>query len=150
MDTKKRKRLEANGWSVSDVASFLKLTPEDGALAEMRLALSRALRERRVEAGLTQTALAKQLGSSQSRLAKLEAGDQCVTGTADPRIARRWREPKRGCAGTRPLSRDAGTFDDASERRDGGVRSPQMVGSRASHAESNGSRSAAGYTHRHG
>jgi DNA-binding XRE family transcriptional regulator len=79
MDTKKRKRLEANGWSVSDVASFLKLTPEDGALVEMRLALSRALRERRVEAGLTQTALAKQLGSSQSRLAKLEAGDPSVS-----------------------------------------------------------------------
>jgi transcriptional regulator with XRE-family HTH domain len=43
------------------------------------VALSRALRERRVAAGLTQTALAKQLGSSQSRVAKLEAGDASVS-----------------------------------------------------------------------
>lgn len=79
MDTKKRKRLEAAGWSVGDAADFLKLTPEEAALAEMRLALSRTLRERRRAAGLTQTALAKQLGSSQSRVAKLEAGDASVS-----------------------------------------------------------------------
>jgi DNA-binding XRE family transcriptional regulator len=79
VDAKKRKRLEANGWSVSDAAGFLKLTPEETALVEMRLALSRTLRERRVAAGLTQTALAKQLGSSQSRVAKLEAGDPSVS-----------------------------------------------------------------------
>jgi transcriptional regulator with XRE-family HTH domain len=46
---------------------------------EMRLALSRSLRERRLDAGLTQNALAKQLGSSQSRVAKLEAGDASVS-----------------------------------------------------------------------
>ena len=47
---------------------------------EMRVALSRSLRERRPwDAGLTQTALAKQLGSSQSRVAKLEAGDASVS-----------------------------------------------------------------------
>lgn len=45
----------------------------------MRLALSRTLRERRRAAGLTQTALAQQLGSSQSRVAKLEAGDASVS-----------------------------------------------------------------------
>lgn len=79
MDAKKRKRLEAAGWAVSDAASFLKLTPEEAALVEMRLALSRSLRERRLAASLTQTALAKQLGSSQSRVAKLEAGDASVS-----------------------------------------------------------------------
>lgn len=79
MDTKKRKRLEAAGWSVGDASGFLKLTPEEAALVEMRLALSRTLRERRSAAGLTQTALAKQLGSSQSRVAKLEAGDASVS-----------------------------------------------------------------------
>lgn len=79
MDAKKRKRLEAAGWTVSDAASFLKLTPEEAAFVEMRLALSRSLQERRLEAGLTQTALAKQLGSSQSRVAKLEAGDASVS-----------------------------------------------------------------------
>lgn len=79
MDAKKRKRLEAAGWAVSDAASFLKLTPAEAALIEMRLALSRSLRERRLAANLTQTELAKQLGSSQSRVAKLEAGDPSVS-----------------------------------------------------------------------
>lgn len=79
MDLKKRKRLEAAGWTVGDAAAFLKLTPGESALVEMRLALSRTLRERRQAAGLTQTALAKQLGSSQSRVAKLEGGDASVS-----------------------------------------------------------------------
>jgi DNA-binding XRE family transcriptional regulator len=79
MDARKRKRLEARGWNVGDAATFLKLSPEESALVEMRLALSRTLRERRTEAGLTQTALAKHLGSSQSRVAKLEAGDPSVS-----------------------------------------------------------------------
>ena len=79
MDAKKRKRLEASGWSVGDAAAFLKLSPEEVVLVEMRLALSRTLRERRTEAGLSQTAIAKQLGSSQSRVAKLEAGDASVS-----------------------------------------------------------------------
>ena len=79
MDTKKRKRLEAAGWTIGDATAFLKLTPEESALVEMRLALSRSLRERRLAEGLTQTELAKQLGSSQSRVAKLEAGDASVS-----------------------------------------------------------------------
>lgn len=79
MDVKKRKRLEAAGWTVGDAAAFLSLSREESALVEMRLALSRTLRERRLAAGLTQTALAKQLGSSQSRVAKLEGGDASVS-----------------------------------------------------------------------
>lgn len=79
MDARKRKRLEAAGWTVGEARDFLKLTPDEAALVEMRLALSRNLRERRVKTGLTQTALAKQLGSSQSRVAKLEAGDGSVS-----------------------------------------------------------------------
>jgi DNA-binding XRE family transcriptional regulator len=79
MDAKTRKRLEAAGWAVGDTAAFLKLTPQEAALVEMRLALSRSLRERRLAAGLTQTALAKTLGSSQSRVAKLEGGDPSVS-----------------------------------------------------------------------
>lgn len=79
MDAKKRKRLEAAGWTAGDASAFLKLTPEESALVEMRLALSRSLRERRRAAGLTQVALAKQLGSSQSRVAKLEGGDPSVS-----------------------------------------------------------------------
>ncbi len=79
MDVKKRKRLEAAGWTVGEATAFLKLTPEEAALVEIRLALSQDLRERRLRAGLTQVAFAKQLGSSQSRVAKLEAGDASVS-----------------------------------------------------------------------
>jgi DNA-binding XRE family transcriptional regulator len=79
MDAKKRKRLESAGFAVGSAADFLELTPADAALLEMRLALSRALRDRREDAGLTQAALARRIGSSQSRVAKMEAGDPSVS-----------------------------------------------------------------------
>lgn len=79
MDARKRKRLESAGFAVGSVADFFDLSTEETALVEMRLALSRALRERRGEAGLTQTALARRIGSSQSRVAKMEAGDPSVS-----------------------------------------------------------------------
>jgi DNA-binding XRE family transcriptional regulator len=55
-------------------AEFLNLTPEDDALIAIRLALHRKLRETRLASGLTQTALAERIGSSQSRVAKAESG----------------------------------------------------------------------------
>ncbi len=79
MDAKKRKRLEAGGWKIGNAASFINLSPEESALVDMRVALSRSLRERRLAAGITQTTFARQLGSSQSRIAKLEAGDPSVS-----------------------------------------------------------------------
>lgn len=79
MDATKRERLERAGWSVGNATAFLELTPEEAAIVEMRVALSRSLKARRIAAGLTQTALARQLGSSQSRVAKLEAADPSVS-----------------------------------------------------------------------
>lgn len=79
MDTRKRKRLMAAGWTIGSAADFLDLSPEEAALIEMRLALSVGLRERRERAGLTQAALARRIGSSQSRVAKMEAGDPTVS-----------------------------------------------------------------------
>lgn len=79
MDAAKRKRLEKAGWSVGNAAAFLDLTPAEAAVVEMRIALSRGLKARRLAAGLTQTALARQLGSSQSRVAKLESADPSVS-----------------------------------------------------------------------
>lgn len=79
MDAKKRKRLEAAGFAVGSAAEFLDLSPAEAALVDMRLALSAALRERRTAAGLTQAALARRVGSSQSRVAKMEAGDPSVS-----------------------------------------------------------------------
>lgn len=79
MDAKKRRRLESADFAVGSAAEFLGLSAEESALVEMRLALSRALRERRGEAGLTQAAFARRIGSSQSRVAKMEAGDPSVS-----------------------------------------------------------------------
>ena len=79
MDAAKRKRLERAGFTVGTAADFLELSPEEAALVAMRRALSQTLREQRTAAGLTQAALARRLGSSQSRVAKMEAGDPSVS-----------------------------------------------------------------------
>lgn len=67
--------MEAAGWTVGSVKEFLGLPEADAALIEMKLALSRSLRERRKKYGLSQVQLAERLHSSQSRIAKMEAGD---------------------------------------------------------------------------
>jgi DNA-binding XRE family transcriptional regulator len=79
MNAAKKKRLEATGWATGSAADFLELSAEEAVLVEMRLALSAGLRERRAASGLTQAALARRLGSSQSRVAKMEAGDPSVS-----------------------------------------------------------------------
>ena len=78
MKKKKREALEARGWKVSTAAEFLGLTPEESALIEIKLALSRKLRERQ-QRRMTQTQLAENLQSSQSRIAKAETGDGSVS-----------------------------------------------------------------------
>lgn len=78
MKRAKRERLEANGWKVGTAAEFLNLTPEETALIEIKLALSRKLRERRQEQ-MTQEQLAEKLQSSQSRIAKAETGHSSVS-----------------------------------------------------------------------
>lgn len=75
----KRARLEHQGWRMGSAEDFLDLNPAENALIETRLALSRSLRDRRAAEGLSQAALAKRLGSSQSRVAKMEAGDSTVS-----------------------------------------------------------------------
>jgi len=75
----KREKLKAAGWAVGSVREFLGLSDADAALIEMKLSLSRSLRERRQRRGLSQVELAKRLRSSQSRVAKMEAGDPSVS-----------------------------------------------------------------------
>ena len=58
---------------------MLGLSASESLLIESRLALSDALRARRAKLGWTQTRLAKAIGSSQSRVAKMEAGDKTVS-----------------------------------------------------------------------
>lgn len=79
MKTAKRKRLEAAGWRVATAAEFLGLSAAEWALVEIRLSLAQALRQKRQALGVTQMTLAKQLRSSQSRIAKMEAGNPAVS-----------------------------------------------------------------------
>ena len=79
MKRDKRERLKAAGWQVGDASDFLGLTKEEAAFVEMKLALADSVRKRRQAKRLTQTQLAKKLGSSQSRVAKMEAADSSVS-----------------------------------------------------------------------
>lgn len=79
MDKTKKCRLEAAGWKVGDAADFLELTAEEAAFVELKLALALYLRDLRAQRGWTQAQVARQLGSSQSRVAKMEAGDSSVS-----------------------------------------------------------------------
>ena len=79
MDAKKIKELEAKGWKVGNAAEFLRLTEEEVAMVETRLALSKMAKEKRQGKRLSQEAAARRIGSSQSRFAKLEAGDSSVS-----------------------------------------------------------------------
>lgn len=79
MDENKRKRLEAAGWKVGDTQEFLKLSDAEMAYIDLRISLSNALQARRKAEGLTQQGLATRMGSSQSRVAKMEARDESVS-----------------------------------------------------------------------
>lgn len=75
----KRKRLERLGWKVGNADEFLGLSPEESQYVELKLALSHRLRKQREAQKMTQGELAEQLGSSQSRVAKMEAADRTVS-----------------------------------------------------------------------
>ena len=78
MNQDKRKRLEVSGWRVGTVEEFLKLSSVEKEIVEIRLALSQELKESRKNHNLSQKALAEQMESSQSKIAKREAVDQSV------------------------------------------------------------------------
>ena len=79
MDKAKQKRLESAGWKVGTANNFLNLSSEESAYIELKLQLARNLQKRRIEKKLTQIAVARMLKSSQSRVAKMEAGDPTVS-----------------------------------------------------------------------
>ncbi|MGH8311431.1 MAG: helix-turn-helix domain-containing protein [Steroidobacteraceae bacterium] len=79
MNAPKRKRLEAAGWRVGSTSEFLGLSAAESMLVEIKLALADAVRRRRAKLGVTQDQLARQLGSSQSRVAKMESADRTVS-----------------------------------------------------------------------
>ena len=79
MDKGTKKKLEAAGWTTGDAQEFLGLTDAETAFVDMKLALAADLRARRLEKHLNQTQVARIIGSSQSRVAKMEAADASVS-----------------------------------------------------------------------
>ena len=79
MKQSKRKTLEKAGWKLGDARDFLELSDEEAAYIEMRILLVQKLRDLRQAKKMSQTDLAKLIGSSQSRVAKMESGDPSVS-----------------------------------------------------------------------
>lgn len=79
MDAETQKRLEEDGWVFGDTQSFLGLTDAEMAYIDLALILADALKARRIQMGLTQEQAAELIGSSQSRVAKMEMGHPSVT-----------------------------------------------------------------------
>ena len=79
MNSGRLKKLRAAGWKVGNAKDFLKLSDEEAMLVELKLSLTDALKKARQKRRLSQTDLAERIGSSQSRVAKIEAGDPSVS-----------------------------------------------------------------------
>jgi DNA-binding XRE family transcriptional regulator len=79
MDVAKRKRREKAGWKVGTAKVFLGLSQGEASYVELKLFLAKELLKRRKSLGLSQVDMAKRIRSSQSRVAKMEAGDPSVS-----------------------------------------------------------------------
>lgn len=79
MKPSKKAQLARAGWTVGDAAEFLQLDPEEARFVDLKLALAAGIRQLREKRGITQTDFARQIGSSQSRVAKMESGDRSVS-----------------------------------------------------------------------
>jgi predicted XRE-type DNA-binding protein len=75
----KRRKLERAGWTVGDAGDFLGLSADERRFVDVKLALADGLRRRRERLGLTQMQVAERFGSSQSRVAKMEAAHRTVS-----------------------------------------------------------------------
>ncbi len=74
MEAGKKRALEAAGWVCGDAEDFLELTNEERQLVALRMAVSRAVRARRLERKLTEAQAAKLMKTSQPRFARIESG----------------------------------------------------------------------------
>lgn len=79
MKASKRNKLEAAGWKVGSASEFLELSDAEAMLVSMKLALAKKVKELRQSKKITQNELAELIGSSQSRVAKLETADRSVS-----------------------------------------------------------------------
>ena len=79
MKTAKLERFQAVGWKVGSAEDFLQLSNDEARLVALKHSLISAVKKSRVERKLSQIDLAQRMKSSQSRIAKIEAGDRSVS-----------------------------------------------------------------------
>jgi DNA-binding XRE family transcriptional regulator len=79
MNKAQRERFQRAGGKVGTVGEFLELTPAEEDLIETKLRLGGLVRALRERSHLSQAALAKRIGSSQPRVAKIESHDPEVS-----------------------------------------------------------------------
>lgn len=79
MKKEKIRNLEKKGWKVGTASDFLNLSREEEEYIEMKLALSNYFQELRKKRHLTQVQVAEKIGSSQSRVAKIERAEASVS-----------------------------------------------------------------------
>jgi ribosome-binding protein aMBF1 (putative translation factor) len=79
MRESKRKKLDVKGWKIGTAKDFLGMSDEEESYVNLRLRLAEGLKARRQAHGVTQIGLAQAIKSSQSRVAKMEAGDPTVS-----------------------------------------------------------------------
>lgn len=79
MKIKKRKKLQSQGWKVGSADELLGLSKEETQFVQLKLLLSRYLKSKRIDKKFSQVDFAKQIKSSQSRVAKMESGDPTVS-----------------------------------------------------------------------
>ena len=79
MNVSKKRKLESAGFKVGGAQEFLGLSNDEMALIDLKVRLIRMLRPARASTGITQGELATRIGSSQSRVAKMEAASPDVS-----------------------------------------------------------------------
>jgi DNA-binding XRE family transcriptional regulator len=79
MDEKDLEWHRAHGYKVTDTAEWLGLSHEEDLIVKTRVALTMLLKKRREAAGLTQAELGARIGTSQSRVAFMEANRKNVS-----------------------------------------------------------------------
>jgi len=79
MRESKRKKLTAKGWKIGSPKELLGLSDEEASYIDLRLKLAEGLKAKRKSRGVSQVELAQAMRSSQSRVAKMEAGDPTVS-----------------------------------------------------------------------
>jgi DNA-binding XRE family transcriptional regulator len=79
MKNDKLKRLKAVGWKFGNADDFLQLTEEESKLVTIKWSLMCAVKKSRIKRNISQIDLAHRMKSSQSRIAKIEAGDSSIS-----------------------------------------------------------------------